>query len=599
MAFGLENVLGLLALLSLVPLIIIYLIRPKPKELKIPSLAFFIKTSGRSELFSLLQKFFFDALFFIQFFILIFLSLAIAKPFFERASDVVAENVVLIIDASASSQVIENGLNGLKRIDLAKNKAKAFIGKKTSIIVATSIAKLVAKEVKPNEALKILDEIKPTEGITKLGEALAFAGELLKQGKIIVFSDFSSYEGLDPQIVAEAIRAKGVKVEFIAIGKERANVGFIDLEFKEKPIAYIKNFGEESKEIEIKVGKAIKKLTIAGGDVEALTFDLEDKSMELEILTSDAFEIDNKIFLAAPEKKKIDILLITNNKSKFLVEALEASDLANIVIAEPPIIPENDFDIYIFDKISKRQIISGTFENILKKVENGSAAIVIAQKDSNTIDYGDLLPVKIVGESGNSQIFVDQILPFTKNLEGFADKYFILELSEKSLKLASTKDSPLIVVKNFGKGRLLFLGIIEEFADFKFSTNYPIFWAELVKWLANFKMPKELNFKTGENIILDSPQKILIPDGEVVESNSLLLERIGFYKLEQGKMAANLLNARESNIAPGEIRLEGKSDFELEKLKINKKVDLTNYLLALVALLFLLELFILKFRGDL
>ena len=40
---GFENSIGVYAFLSLIPFLIIYLIRPKPKSMEIPSLMFFMK----------------------------------------------------------------------------------------------------------------------------------------------------------------------------------------------------------------------------------------------------------------------------------------------------------------------------------------------------------------------------------------------------------------------------------------------------------------------------------------------------------------------------------------------------------------------------
>ena len=60
------NIPGLWALLALVPLIIVYLIKPRPKKETIPALMFLIKERSKSTKTSFLRKFFKDPLFLFQ-----------------------------------------------------------------------------------------------------------------------------------------------------------------------------------------------------------------------------------------------------------------------------------------------------------------------------------------------------------------------------------------------------------------------------------------------------------------------------------------------------------------------------------------------------
>src|SRR3989338_4129126 len=130
--FGFTNPIGWIAFASLIPLIILYLIRPKPKEMEIPSLMFFIKASSTSKERSFFRRFVKDWLFLLQLLILILLSLSIVSPFLTVKKDVASSNVVLVIDASASSQVKDSGT----RFKRAIENADEYLGKKTSIIIA-------------------------------------------------------------------------------------------------------------------------------------------------------------------------------------------------------------------------------------------------------------------------------------------------------------------------------------------------------------------------------------------------------------------------------------------------------------------------------
>src|SRR3989338_6075153 len=98
------NPVGLLAFLSLIPLIIIYLIRPKPKKQEFPSLAFLMSQKKDKALSSFLSSFFRDPLFLIQLIALILLSASVAYPYVLRAESEVANEAVIVLDASASMQ---------------------------------------------------------------------------------------------------------------------------------------------------------------------------------------------------------------------------------------------------------------------------------------------------------------------------------------------------------------------------------------------------------------------------------------------------------------------------------------------------------------
>src|SRR3989344_1204070 len=108
MAFELGNVIGFLGFLSLIPLIILYLIRPRPTNLKVPSLMFFFSKEKSTTAESILRHFHEDLLFYLQLLVLTLLALSLAQPLLTVKRDAVSSNIVFVLDASASSQVVED-----------------------------------------------------------------------------------------------------------------------------------------------------------------------------------------------------------------------------------------------------------------------------------------------------------------------------------------------------------------------------------------------------------------------------------------------------------------------------------------------------------
>src|SRR3989344_4353563 len=150
MALGFENSIGLLALLSLIPLIILYLIKPKPQEIQVPSLMFFIKLAGSNIKSSFLRNILRDLLFIFQFLAIALISLSFAEPYIQYEKDVIGENLAVIIDISASSQVNENGKT---RFDLSLEGVEKVLGNKNNLILAKSVPLFALKQKSKKETM--------------------------------------------------------------------------------------------------------------------------------------------------------------------------------------------------------------------------------------------------------------------------------------------------------------------------------------------------------------------------------------------------------------------------------------------------------------
>src|SRR3989344_6021172 len=128
--------LGLLALAIIIPFIILYLRKPKPKDRIIPSLMFLLQNRKTSKQYDFLRKFLTNLLFFIQLLALIGLSFAIAEPFIKIPYDVSLENTIIVLDVSASMQAKEAGTT---RFEKAIKEAKKVLSGKNGIILAENV----------------------------------------------------------------------------------------------------------------------------------------------------------------------------------------------------------------------------------------------------------------------------------------------------------------------------------------------------------------------------------------------------------------------------------------------------------------------------
>ena len=311
----------------------------------VPSLMFFIKMSGANKITSFFKQLIKDWLFFLQLLAILFSIFIIAQPAITYTHDITSSNTIIVIDVSASMQAKESGGT---RFEIAIEKAKEVLSGRNTIILAKYFPQIALKDASRGESKDFLNSLRPKDSSTRLGDALLLAGETLgsREGRIVVISDFLNTEGQDPETAKAVLQSKKQVVDFINVASQepKNNVGFIDLLAEdESTTAYIKNFGLEQKTITLRAGGTEKVINIGAGHVEPFVFQTPSGITKLEIVDQDDLPADNVAILSAPEQMKIKALLITNNRSIFLENALKASGLVDVTVAEPPIISKESY----------------------------------------------------------------------------------------------------------------------------------------------------------------------------------------------------------------------------------------------------------------
>ncbi len=597
------NPVGFYALASLIPLVLLYLIRPKPKQFAIPSLMFFFRNTGTSRLTSFLRNITRDWLFLIQLLLLLCLSLPFASPSTTVQHDVTADNTVIVLDVSASSQVIEGGLT---RFQIGVAKAKELLGSQNTIVLAKEVPLIGISNADTGEATRYLNSLKPRDTGTRLGDAIILGGELLKgkEGRLIVISDFINTGGVDPETAKVVVQAQKTIVDFVntATGQHRKNIGVTNLDVKpDTTTVFIHNFEPEQQAVTIRVGDLTKQLTIPGLATETFAFTTPSGKTEVQLDARDDFPLDNTAFISAPSAGKIRVLYVTSNASLFVTTALQANPAVQLTVAKLPILPKEDFDVYLLQNIAPREIVTGTFEDIAKRVEAGAIAIVHGQEQIESIDYKGLLPVRITGRGKTGAVQTQQPLGYTQSLDvAKADSYFEAQpIDDKTQVIVSVQTSPLVAVRKQGAGTTVWYGLLEQGTEFKYSPDYPIFWEEFLKSLTNQQDIRRLNHKTQDVLLLDREQDIVFPDGRRVHQASAVPELAGFYSLDGKTVAANLESDAESTINAEQKKGFGIRDFELRPVKQPRTISLDTVLLWIAGALVLFELLFVKLRGDL
>ncbi len=597
--FEIGNPLGLFALLSIVPLIILYLIRPKPKVVEIPSLMFFLKSTGRTKLTSFFKQITKDWLFLIQLLVLLLLALSVAKPVTEYLHDITAANTVLVIDVSASMQAKEGAKT---RFAKAITRAKTLLGSKNTIILAKSVPSIGLQDASSNDAIEYLNSLQPKETNTRLGDAIILAGEAITgEGRVIVISDFVNTAGQEPNVAKSVLQAKGLVVDFINIGEHTAqNVGITGLDpGEDSTTVYVRNFDKQQRSVQLKVGGTVKDMNLAAGGAESFTFVTPPGITKIQLSPGDDFMVDNVVHLSAPVSDEANAVLITNNASVFLLNALRASGNIKLDVAQPPIVPTTGYQVYILHKINLGEVLPGTFGDLADAVKDGASVVVHAQDNSQAIDYGALLPFRFVGITEGG-VFPQVLLlnKFTKNIDfGKIGFYFMVDNRGAAVDAVVADSQPLVSISRHGDGKLAYYGLLESASDFKFSTGYPIFWTELVRFLTGVKDINTLNYRTRDTAILNDVQTVKGP-ARTVKQATLILEEQGLYEMSDQTLAANLVDEAESDVNAA-VSIGSKStEFELKPVKEPREYEFELPFIIFALIVIVLELFYVKKRGD-
>ncbi|MEM4243106.1 MAG: hypothetical protein QXM31_04360, partial [Candidatus Woesearchaeota archaeon] len=464
-------------------------------------------------------------------------------------------------------------------------------------------AQIGIEDADVTDAIEYLNALKPRDTTSRIGDAVILGGEVLagKEGRVIAISDFINTAGQDPHIAKAVVESRGLTVDFIntATGEHRTNIGIVDmLAEPTTTTVYVKNFEPVQQKVRVSIGEGIKELALAARSIETFSIITPPGVTKISLNVQDDFAVDNTVYLSSPGGAKTKALLITNNASIFLKNALLASGETELTIAEPPIIPKTAFDVYIIHNINPRNILPGTFEDLANRVEAGANVVIAAQEDSDKIDYKSLTPVDIGGRAEGGFITIDQMNKFTRNIEfGAVEYYFSSTPKDSPLTVLSVNGKPLVSVGRKGKGKIAYYGILEKASDFPYSPGYPIFWTEFMRFLTDQQDVRTLNYKTGDTLILDALQRIETPT-KILKKSAMILEEAGIYKFEDGRtLAVNLLSERESDINANTTMGAKSTEFELKPVKEKRKFEFEMPFTLLALIILFIELLYVKMRG--
>ena len=578
--------LGLLGLAALVPLIALYFVRPNPGRYALPTVEFLTEGDGDSRQQRLYDRIHVPTVLVLQAVVLIAIPLALAGPQAPLPGDDGGETVV-VLDNSASMATTDEGETRFTR---ALNVVRETTGDR-ALLVTSAPEPTVRTGERGTMAVSVVE----TDG--DLRRAISVAADTGEDPhRIVVVSDF--VDATDWEAAIESVRASGNEVTVHRVGGGgEDNVGIIDLSVRmTEATAVIANNGETEQTRTVTLGSATETITVAPGGVGSVTLPIPAGGGALRLSPGDSFSTDDVAYVAAPSDRTIDTLLVTNDRPRFLMTALEVMDDVRLDTVEPPITDATGYDVVIFSNVAPDRVLEGTIEEVRNEVETGAGVVIQAQPDLDAIGYGEMALVTADGVRDQTDVRAVGSHPVVAGI-GFVptEAYLSSELRRGKVLAVADNDSPMIAVDDVGDGRAVYYGYMGTEAAFGYDYQYPIFWRQTITYAAGRTPIDELNRRTGEPITFDEPRTVETPGG-TVETTQLRPTQTGMYTTRTDRYGVSLQSPAESAVVSEPVAVESRASPTGDASTTRS----LSPLVSLAALLAgLIELGYLKRRGEL
>ncbi|MEA3281218.1 MAG: BatA and WFA domain-containing protein [Euryarchaeota archaeon] len=607
--------------ISVIPLIIVYLLKPKAKDISIPSIMFIAQiTEKQKKIARAIRKIIKDPLFLIQLLILIFLILAIASPYNEERTEIKGGHTIIVLDGSASMQAGD-------RFGDAKKRADEHLTARNSIILAENIPVLVLHSGDLDAAKDVLEDIPMTATTADLYQAILLGSAMLTDGngRIVVISDFANWEGEDPNVAKKLAEADGIDISFVSVSGGRNDIaitggwlsdGIETRAGQGKYTCIIKNYLNSPVDAKIDVlyrdDRSTHSLALGARDSEYFALnDIGTGVTEIVVHPDDGMMVDNHAYIMIPASETHAVLYISDyndTPSATVMKLLPPVDATFMTQGEAHSIDVHDYDAVVVG-LCNGSLKSSLCDHLADYASSGGKVVVMAQDGLLLSNAGRLLPISLLKKANETEIkeVRESVMLRDMNVEDIAIGNY-LKGTEKSGSVAwilAEDGTPIISYWGVGLGKVVYMGIPDitgdyAWSDFHMMPEYPISWINLIEYLCGTEGVASCNKQTGSAMQFDSKVRTTTPDGRVIKTNNLLLDQTGVYKLPGKLVAVNLYDAAESNPEGSGI-----TDTKTAGTSIGKTVQTTTkkefdwILLILVLILICTELYYIRSRGEL
>jgi hypothetical protein len=385
------------------------------------------------------------------------------------------------------------------------------------------------------------------------------------------------------------------------VGGRIENVGIVGADYGRTDVTVsVKNYGDREVERTVALGEERERLTLGPGDVGTATFPVPTGNGELRLSPGDEFPLDDRLYVAGPDRSRIRVLLLTNEENRFLVTALEVLEEVTLTVDQPPTSITESYDVVVFSGVDDDRLLRSTREQAADIASDGGGVVVGAQDDLGSVGYRELLPVEPDGTGNNPSLRVAND-PLTRGIQfPPPEVYLEAELKEGATAAVTADGSPFLARGTLGEGRLLYYGYLQSDSAFHFHYQYPVFWKRAVYEAAGRETLAATNYPTGTRVQVPNGTTVETPGGAVTpESGTLVLTETGFYRYGDRRVGASLLSEAESNVSAPSLSTGSTGVVRTREEQVPRPLDLSPVAAGGALLFVLVELSYLRWRGDL
>ena len=546
---GFTNLWPLFLLLTIPPVIMLYILKRKYKEEVISSSLLWKEVYKNTRANTPWEKFKKNIMLLLQIIIILLIILALMKPFLNFGGKSY-KNIIMVIDNSASMNTLYDDKS---RLEQGKELAKEYLngikdGTNTYIISYDNTSNLLLNgDFNKDKARSIIDNIMPSYASGDISEVTSFV-------KAIGEGIGEEYEALiftDKEISLQDINGKIIYLANSGLNGSIDNISHKFIEDKVKVIATVTNNGDSVYEGDFSLYEGdelskVEAVNLQVGESITLSFELDNINSEYlkgELSRKDILAEDNTYYHVISENKINKVLLITK-ENVFLEKAFGAIENTEVYKTNDPsnITSTDDYDLYVFDNLMPESIPT-------------KGSLLFINPSSN-----ELFNVLKGGELGEATAVKGEVSTYLEGTQFTLSNYNIIETPYYGKNILTIDNDSIGFKGELNDRKIAALSFDLHNSDFALKKEFPILMYELGEDLISTGMVYSSNFKSGEKIVLKSSDyeneiKVVYPNGDIEnlkageEVNSS--KYLGVYKLNQNetkaRFAVNFPSKSESN----------------------------------------------------
>lgn len=307
------NPLGFLALLGIPLIIVMYILKEKHKEVKVPSSFLWKKAMASANAKKPWQKLRKNILMIIQIFAVIIIALVLAKPYIKGGKD--AAHYIIVMDTSASMSSVDTQPT---RFEFAKKEAEKIINNSSpdtyfTVISANNNPYALTEHTQGREnAISIIEKLNPSLESCDIQSTLEIIKTIKSSndGNVYMFTD----TGIDIGDITD--------MQVISVKSSDENTGITLLsENNGNVLVKVQNNGNELSKRNVTLYNDnniidVKEIEINGGETEDIYFDINTNnisSLKATLSPNDNYTYDDEYYYTINENTSKKAIVFSDN----------------------------------------------------------------------------------------------------------------------------------------------------------------------------------------------------------------------------------------------------------------------------------------------